>query len=76
MDKIAKFLYSLNKKERAMLLRIFSSIENLDIKKYDIKALKGFPGLYRLRKGKIRIVFAKKGKKGIIYDVGFRKDIY
>jgi len=76
MDKINKFLSKLSKKERGIFSEIFLDIYNLNIQSYDIKALKGLKGFYRLRKGKIRIVFEKKDNKGILFDMDFRKDIY
>lgn len=76
MDKIQKFLLSLNKKERAVLLRIFADIRQWKIGKYDVKPLKGYKGFFRLRKGKMRIVFTKSGNIGIVINIGYRKDIY
>lgn len=76
MDKIQKFLLSLNKAERGVLLKILANIRLWKISGYDIKPLKGYKGFFRLRKGKIRIVFTKRGEVGIIINIGYRKDIY
>lgn len=76
MDRIQKLLLKLNKKERSIFLKIFEDIFLLKLKDYDIKAIKGYKGFFRLRKGKTRIIFAKQSNKGIIADVGFRKDVY
>ncbi len=76
MDKIHKFFNKLNRKDRAIFTKLFSSIQTLNLDGYDIKALSGMKGIFRLRKGSIRIVFAKYNKKGIILNIGFRKDIY
>jgi len=76
MDKINKFLWKLNKKERTVMLRIFEDILRLNLDNYDIKPLKGLNGAYRLRKGNIRIVFVKNEGQGIIVDIDYRKDIY
>ena len=76
MDKIHKFFKKLNKKDRVLLAGIFSSIKTLNLDGYDIKALKGMKGVFRLRKGSIRVVFVKHNEKGVIMNVGFRKDIY
>lgn len=76
MDKITKFLKSLRKKERQILLLILADIRNLDVEKYDIKALKGMKDIFRIRRGKFRIVFAKVGGKGVLIDVVYRKDAY
>lgn len=76
MDKIQKFLLSLNQKERAQVVHIFEDIRNWNIKNHDVKPLKGHKGFFRLRKGKIRIIFAKGENIGIIINIGYRKDIY
>lgn len=76
MDKIEKFLLKLNKKEREVFQKIFNDLIIFNLKNYDIKALKGLPGLFRLRKGKIRIIFFKDQSKGYIVDVNYRGNIY
>ena len=76
MDKISKFLLRLGKEERTFLLAIFDDILNLKLEVYDIKPLKGYKDIYRLKKGKVRIIFQKAGMKSVIIDVDFRKDIY
>ena len=76
MDKIRKFLLSLSKNERAVLLQIFADIRRWKIENYDVKVLKGHKGFFRLRKGKMRIVFTKNGDIGIVINIGYRKDIY
>lgn len=42
----------------------------------NIKALKGQPGLYRLRVGDWRAVFVKTGEGFLVAAIGLRKDIY
>ncbi len=78
MNKIEKFLQKLTPRERHILLKIFADIKTLHINTYDVKYLKGYKNLYRLRKGDWRIVFIKEetDKRGIIINVGYRKDIY
>lgn len=76
MDRIQKFLLKLTKKQRAIFLEIFQDIHSLNLNSYDIKALQGLPGLFRLRKGDIRIIFTKKDQQGFIVDIAHRKDIY
>ena len=76
MDRIEKFLLKLEKKRRAVFLIIFRDIIKLNLEKYDIKPLHGFHGIFRLRKGKIRIIFAKQNNRGYVIDIDFRKDIY
>lgn len=76
MDKIQKFLLSLGKSERKILLEILSDIRLWKIEKYDIKPLKGYKGFFRLRKGKARVVFTKNGNVGVVINIGYRKDVY
>lgn len=76
MDKIQKFFLKLDQKQRQVFLKIFEDISILNLEKHDVKALVGMKGIFRLRKGDVRIVFTKRGEKGFILDVAFRKDIY
>lgn len=78
MNKISKFLKKLTPKERHILLKIMADIQVLEIASYDVKPLKGYKNLYRLRKGDWRIVFTKneQNQKGWIVNAGYRKDIY
>lgn len=76
MDKIQKFLLKLTKKERTLIRKILGDILILNLQNYDIKPLKGCKGFFRLRKGDVRIVFAKEKTMGIIIDIDYRKDIY
>ena len=76
MDRIEKFLNKLTAKERAIFLKILTDIRTLNLARYDVKALQGAVGLFRLRKGSVRVVFAKGVERGIVVDIAFRKDIY
>lgn len=76
MDKIKKFLLKLTKNERALIKTILKDVLTLNLQNYDIKPLKGYKGIFRLRKGDIRIIFIKEGKTGMIIDIDYRKDIY
>lgn len=77
MDKIEKFLALLSKKERGVLFKILSNIRAGELKGYDVKPLKGYKGFFRLRKGKVRIVFVKiENGNHVIVDIAYRKDAY
>lgn len=76
MDRIRKFLLKLDKNRKTQLLKIFQDIKNLNLKKHDVKALKDFSGLFRLRKGKIRVIFTKQNNIGFIVNVDFRGSLY
>jgi mRNA-degrading endonuclease RelE of RelBE toxin-antitoxin system len=53
-------------------------LEKLDLEKWDVKPLKGYKGVFRVKKGKIRVIFLRDNiqKKGIVMDIDYRKDIY
>lgn len=76
MDRIQKFLLSLNKKEREGLAKILTDIRTLKLQRYNVKPLKGHKGLFWLRKGAIRILFIKGDSMGIIINIAYRKDAY
>jgi mRNA-degrading endonuclease RelE of RelBE toxin-antitoxin system len=77
MDKIFKFLKKLNKTERSKLLNLINLILSNKITSLKPKKLKGFKDLYRIREGKIRIVFKKnKDSKNTIINLDYRKNSY
>ncbi|HBB03132.1 MAG: hypothetical protein US89_C0016G0019 [Candidatus Peregrinibacteria bacterium GW2011_GWF2_38_29] len=76
MDKIQKFLLKLNTANRITLLEALNDVKALNLEKYDIKQLQGFRSIFRLRKGKIRIIFRKDGDIGTLLDISYRKDAY
>lgn len=76
MDRIQKFLLKLDRDRRSIYMEIFQDIRVLNLEKYDVQALKGLKGLFRLRKGKIRIIFTKQNSTGFILNADFRGDIY
>lgn len=76
MNKIDKFLAKLNKKQRQRLAKIFADIRLLKVGQYDVKSLKGEKGFFRLRDGKIRIIYFADDSKGLLVIVGFRGSIY
>lgn len=65
MDKIAKALLKLSNKERIAVKELLEKIKKGDIsfRDLDIKKLKNFDNIFRIRKGKIRIIFLKEEKK-------------
>lgn len=79
MDRISKFLFKLSKKQRTyILVDILPKIKNLQLRGLDVKPLKNYKNYYRVRHGKVRIVFYRDDKKkmGIVSNVAFRKDVY
>ncbi|PID84297.1 hypothetical protein CSB09_01605 [Candidatus Gracilibacteria bacterium] len=76
MDKIQKFLKKLSAKEIQILLYLLEKIKAGDTNDLDTKKLRGRENLYRVRKGKIRIIFRKEREKLIIIDVNYRGGAY
>lgn len=72
MDKISKALKKLSAKERArvkeiLLLVSVSSLETLGVKKF-----RGRKDIFRVRKGKIRIIYRSE-KSGIIFVLAIER---
>ena len=74
MDKINKALKKLSAKERKVIEIILQKIENGSFKELNIKALKGYNNIYRVRKGHVRIIFGRDGDKIIILAVERRSE--
>jgi len=76
MDKIRKFVKRLNKKQAQRVEKALLDIVILDLKDHDVKKMKRFKDLYRMRMGDIRIVFRKEKDHGVSIDIAFRSKIY
>ncbi|MCP4523015.1 MAG: hypothetical protein GY828_02235 [Candidatus Gracilibacteria bacterium] len=76
MDNITKFLLRLSQKERNIVLEIIKKILSGDHNGLDIKKLQGKKYLYRVRKGKIRIIYSNENGNYNIHDINFRNSIY
>jgi mRNA-degrading endonuclease RelE of RelBE toxin-antitoxin system len=60
VDRIEKALNKLSDKEKKMLKKILQNIVKGELKDLDVKKLKGRDDIYRVRKGKMRIIFKKE----------------
>ena len=58
MDKIKKFLEKLSQKEKETTKEILSLLETNNVSGLDVKKLKGYENIFRVRKGKLRIIFS------------------
>jgi mRNA interferase RelE/StbE len=74
MNKLDKFLYKLDKKTRAIIGRAIILIVSGDFLMFDIKKLKGSSNRYRVRIGKIRIIFEQTKNGNKIRDIAYRDD--
>lgn len=62
MPSLKKLLSKFNKEEKKVIEFLIETIVSLDWRILDIKKLKGYQDIFRVRKGKIRIIFAKNRK--------------
>ena len=66
VDRIQKALHNLSPKERKHISLIFGDIRKGEVNDYDVKKLKGHDGIYRVRKGSLRIIY-RITKEGEIF---------
>lgn len=62
-DKITKLLNKLPPKQLRIILSVLQQIASNDMKSLDVKTLKGYPDLYRVRVGDYRIIFKLQADK-------------
>lgn len=75
MDKIAKALKKLAAGEKEIIKIILVKINARDFNGLDIKKLKGRQDIYRVRKGKIRVIYKiDENKKIFILIIERRND--
>ena len=75
MDKISKALDKLSAKEREVIKNILLKIRDNFFTGLDLKKLKNKDNIFRVRKGKIRIIFKmKKGEQISILTIERRSD--
>lgn len=76
MDKIEKFLNKLMAAQRRKLEALIIKVVSNKLDDLNYKKLKGFETLYRVRVGKIRIVFEMGKNANKIINIDYRKDVY
>jgi len=74
VDKIEKALKEFTEKEKGEVKNILIKIQKGNVKSLDIKKLKGHNNIFRARKGKIRIIFRKKGEAIFVLSIERRTD--
>ena len=72
MDKIGKVLQKLTSKEKFLIKEIIKALQSERFDNLDIKKLKGYDDVFRVRRGKIRIVYRLKRKDLIIVRIDRR----
>lgn len=65
VDKISKVLNKLSDKEKKQIKLILQDLSIGRYENYDLKKLKGRNDIYRVRKGKIRIIYRVDDNKQI-----------
>lgn len=77
MDKIAKALERLTNKERQEMKLVLLQIKSGSFSDLDIKKLKGYDDIFRVRKGNMSIIFKKSDNSIEIIKLKRRgKDTY
>lgn len=74
MNKTDKFLRKLKIDDRIVISKVLSQIYSGQYNNLDIKKLKGNSGVYRVRVGRIRIIFTKKSGGIKVDSIEFRND--
>ncbi len=74
MPDLKKLLSKFTKKEREVIESIIKTIISLRWDNLDVKKLKGHQNIFRVRKGKLRILFAKDDKDIFILTIERRRE--
>jgi len=74
MDKIDKALRKFSEKEKRMIKEILERIESQNLDNLDVKKLKTREDIFRVRKGKIRVIFRKTEKETLVLTIERRSE--
>jgi mRNA-degrading endonuclease RelE of RelBE toxin-antitoxin system len=74
MDKILKALRKFSRKERNIINEILEALKNKKTEGFNIKKLKNRDDIFRIRKGKLRILYQKKDDKIILIMIDRRNE--
>ncbi len=75
MDKIVKAINKLSAKEKAEIKKVLERIRSNSLSGFDLKKLKNSLDIYRIRRGKLRIIFqVKKSGEIMVLAVERRSD--
>ena len=74
VDRIRKLLKQLTPKESAQLTNLIELVTQNNLRDIDFKKLKGLYDVYRVRKGKFRIIFRKTPTTTLIIVLERRND--
>jgi len=77
MPNLKKLLSKFDKEERKITEFLIEKIISLNWRNLNIKKLKGYQDIFRVRKGKIRIIFSKDKREIYIISIERRcEDTY
>lgn len=74
MDKLEKALRKLSDKERSLLKELLRKLQSSNTKGLDIAKLKGHETIYRLRRGRLRIIFRMENGSITLLKIARRSD--
>ncbi|MEK7187373.1 MAG: type II toxin-antitoxin system RelE/ParE family toxin [Patescibacteria group bacterium] len=74
MPSLKKLLSKFTEEERKILETVIASIISLRWEVLDIKKLKGYQNVFRVRKGSLRIIFMKEEKDIFIMAIDRRSE--
>ena len=74
MPNLKKLLSKFNKAERRAIESLIESIVSFNWRGLDVKKLKGYENIFRVRKGKLRIIFSKEKGEIFILTIERRSD--
>ena len=74
MNKIQKALQKFDESERIALKKIIVQIKSGNFSNLDLKKLKGYDNVFRVRKGKFRVIFSLDNNKTTLIAIGRRND--
>ena len=74
VDHIQKVLNSFSSKEILIVEKLYEHIRTNKFETLDIKKLRGHSTVFRVKKGKIRVIFVKQKDGNVVIDVSRRND--
>jgi mRNA interferase RelE/StbE len=74
MPALRKLLSKFDEAERKIIETLIEKVISLNWHGLDIKKLRGYQNIFRIRKGKIRIIFSKNEKNIFILSIDRRSE--
>jgi len=74
MPSLKKFLSRFSEEEKRALEPLIAAVVSLNWRNLDVKKLKGYHNVFRVRKGNIRIIFSKDKKEIFIISIDRRRE--